>query len=229
MLEDTFAVRNWRAEAFTSLVSAQGFARERTARCERLTVDLGKMFLILVHHASPNEFYRNLDEKVIRQAVALQEKIQSSIHHYWFALNDYGGGAFPPAATGERDHARAAAELLDESDQVECEDLFRNRRRFDPAKHLQSTGTDGSNGGRNEILHRLYPVCTLSPRLMMRQVGRGEIIKEPTVVRRQRTLIAWASPESRAAKLEKEGHTLMNDLYHIKPPKAEGGAFIRWV
>lgn len=222
-------MRNWRAEAFTSLVNVPGFARARTTRCEDLTVELGKMFLILVPHALPNEFYRSLDEKVIRQAVALQEKIQSSIHHYWFALNDYGGSTLPPAARGKRNHAQAAAELLDELDQVECEDVFRNRRRFDPAKHLQSAGAaDGNNGGRNEVLHRLYPICTLSPRLMMRQVGRGEIIKEPTVVRRQRTLIAWASPESRIAKVENEGQTLMNALYYVKPHKTDGGAFYKW-
>ena len=223
-------MRNWRAEAFTSLVNAPGFAQARNGRCTELTVELGKLFHVLVPQEVPiNEFYRTLDDKVIRLAVGLQEKIQSSIHHYWFALNEYGGTA-APAVAGQRDHVRAAADLLGEfeSDLVECEDVFRNRRRFDPAKHIHNTGDNKSNGGRNEVLNRLYPICTLSPRLMMRQVGRGEIIKEPRVVRRQRTLIAWASPDSRAARLEKEHQTLLNALYMVKPARGEGGGFMKW-
>lgn len=146
----------------------------------------------------------------------LHEKIQTSIHLYWFDLNDYGG-----VMAGGNDLARAS-ELLDEFDQVDCDDVFNNRRRFNPAK-LHSAHN------RNEILHQLYPIGTLSPRLMMRQVGRGEIIREPRVVRKQRTLIAWGTYETRVARLEQEQlPTLMNAIYHTKTSRInDSGGFMK--
>ena len=196
-----------------------------------LTFELAKIFHILVSpEVSMNDFHRSLDLKVIRLAVSLQEKIQSSIHHYWFGLNEYDNGTVSPAAAGQRDHVQAATKLLDEleSGLVECEDMFRNRRRFDAAKHLHNFSNNKPNSSVNEVQQRLYPIGTMSPRLMMQQVGRGEIIKEPRVVRKQRTLIAWASPESRAAKFENNHKTLMNALYLVKPQRGEGGGFLRW-
>lgn len=212
---DLFAIRNWRAESFTSLLSHPQFAATRDDRCKRMTVELGKPFLIFLPHGTDvQEYYRSLDEKVISSAVELQEKLQSSIHHYWFSLSNYAGA-------GTARHDARASELLAESDQVDCEDIFRNRRRFDPDKLYETTS-------REEILHNLYPICTLSPRLMMRQVGSGEIIKEPRVVRKQKTLVAWGSPETITSKLQKEPQTLMNAIY-VKPLPAEPSHFFkRW-
>lgn len=202
---DLFAIRNWRAEAFTSLVSHPEFGGVRDDRCKKLTRQVGKAFFVLMPHLqSQTECYISLDTKVISPAMKLHEKIQTSIHLYWFDLNEFGG-----LAAGGNDLARAS-ELLDEFDQVDCDDIFRNRRRFNPAKLHDVTS-------RNEILHKLYPIGTLSPRLMMRQVGRGEIIKEPIVIRKQRTLIAWGTNETRMTRLEKEQlPTLMNAIYRIK-------------
>lgn len=214
---DLFAVRNWRAEAFTSLVSHPEFGSVRDERCKKLTVQLGKVFFILMPHLSSHkDLYISLDTKVIKPAMNLHEKIQTSIHLYWFDLNEYGG-----LMAGGNDLARAL-ELLDEFDQVDCDDVFNNRRRFNPAK-LHSAHD------RNEILHQLYPIGTLSPRLMMRQVGRGEIIREPSVVRKQRTLIAWGTHETRVARLEQEQlPTLMNAIYRTKTSRInDGGGFMK--
>ncbi|RYP14821.1 hypothetical protein DL765_006122 [Monosporascus sp. GIB2] len=161
-------------------------------------------------------FYESLDRKIIGPAQELQEKMQSSIHYYWFTLNQYEGSSYGAVS----DHARAS-KLLAELDEVDCEDVFGNRRRWDPAKLHNPPCQD-------DLLHKLYPICTLSPRLMMRQVGRGEIVKEPRVIRKQRTLVAWATPETRASRLAEEPQTLMNAIYSMRESRSNGaGGFLK--
>ncbi|RYP63511.1 hypothetical protein DL770_009377 [Monosporascus sp. CRB-9-2] len=169
------------------------------------------------HTVKQNVFYEDLDRKIIGPAMELQEKIQSSIHYYWFTLNQYEGQSYGAVS----DHARAS-KLLAELDEVDCEDIFDNRRRWDPAKLHNPPSQE-------DALRKLYPICTLSPRLMMRQVGRGEIVKEPSVIRKQRTLVAWAAPETRASRLAEEPQTLMNAIYSMKQSRRNSASsFLRW-
>ncbi|RYP73512.1 hypothetical protein DL771_003551 [Monosporascus sp. 5C6A] len=209
---DLFAVRNWRAESYISLVNHPNFRTVRDERRVEMTKELGKSLFPLILQAVKAPFYQSLDRKIIGPAQELQEKIQSSIHHYWFTLNQYEGASYGDVS----DHVRAS-KLLAELDEVDCEDVFGNRRRWDPAK-LHNPPS------RGDMMHKLYPICALSPRLMMRQVGRGEIVKEPRVIRKQRTLVAWATPETRASRLAEEPQTLMNAIYSMKPSRSNGAA-----
>ncbi|RYO80622.1 hypothetical protein DL766_009109 [Monosporascus sp. MC13-8B] len=189
----------------------------RDERRVELTVELGKNFLpLLPQSVKRKAFYESLDRKIIGPAQELQEKMQSSIHYYWFTLNQYEGSSNGAVS----DHVRASR-LLAELEEVDCEDVFNNRRRWDPAKLHDPPS-------RDDLLHKLYPICTLSPRLMMRQVGRGEIVKEPRVIRKQRTLVAWATPETRASRLAEEPQTLMNAIYSMRQSRSTGaGGFLK--
>ncbi|RYP36989.1 hypothetical protein DL767_003144 [Monosporascus sp. MG133] len=210
---DLFAVRNWRAETYTSLMNHPAFSAVRDARREELTTELGKLFFPLMPQTvKQNVFYRDLDRKIIGPALELQEKMQSSIHCYWFTLNQYEG----PSYGAVSDHDRASA-LLAELDKVDCEDVFGHRRRWDPAKLHNPPSQE-------DTLRKLYPICTLSPCLMMQQVGRGEIVREPTVIRKQRTLIAWATRETRASRLAEAPQTLMNAIYSMRQSRSRGAS-----
>lgn len=180
----------------------------RQQRSHSLTLELGKLFLYLLPHPSgPNEFYLTLESKIVGPAMRLNEKIQTSIHQYWFELTEFRG-----LSGGGNDNARAS-ELLDDfdKDKVECEDVLRNRKRLE---------LDSSLYSRTDIIHVLYPICSLTPRLMMRQVGRGEIIKGPTVVRKQKTLIAGGTPYLEGNILKLTEQTLMNLLYYTRANRA---------
>ncbi|KAI0125115.1 hypothetical protein BJ170DRAFT_488820 [Xylariales sp. AK1849] len=217
---DIFAVRNWRAEAFNSLVNHTEFIPIRDQRRRQLTVAMGKPFL-LFRPQSPNDIYRSLDADILKPAIRLQDKIQTSIHHFYFELNPYD-----LSAPGDPDDRPRAASLLDEIEKTDCEDVLNNRKRFDLGKLSPAPS-------RAEILDMLYPICITCPRLMMRQVGRGDVIREPTVVRKQKVLVAWGPPESRIESLEEEQQTLMNAVYSIKAGRGtrgnENGFLSGWV
>ncbi|RYP09870.1 hypothetical protein DL764_001004 [Monosporascus ibericus] len=216
---DLFAVRNWRAESYTSLLNHPGFSAVRDTRRVEITKELWKLFLPLVPKTVKHRvFQEGLDRKIVGPALELQEKIRCSIHYYWFTLNQYEG----PSYGAVSDHVRAST-LLAELDEVDCEDVFGNRRRWDPAKLRNPPSQE-------DVLHKLYPICTLSPRLIMQQVGRGEIVKEPRIIRKQRTLVAWATPETRASRLADEPPTLMNAIYSMRQPRSNGagGIFSAW-
>ncbi|RYP40953.1 hypothetical protein DL769_011678 [Monosporascus sp. CRB-8-3] len=208
---DLFAVRNWRAESYTSLMNHPKFSVHLDERRVEVTKGLGKLFLPLIPQTiKPNVFYDSLDRKIIVPALELQEKMESSIHYYELTLKQYEG----PSYGAVSDHDRAS-KLLAELDEVDCEDVLGNRRRWDPAKLPDPPSQD-------DMQHKLYPICTLSPRLVMRQVGRGEIVKEPRVLRKQKTLVAWATPAARASRLAEEPPTLMNAIYNMRQPRSNG-------
>lgn len=118
------------------------------------------------------------------------------------------------------DNAATTAEILGDLDKLDCEDIFNNRKRFNPAKLSRPMTA-------NELLHLLYPICVTCPRLMMRQVGRGEILKDPAVVRKQKTLIAWGSSEYRKDVLDREPPTLLYTIYHAKSGRGAEGGLLR--
>ncbi|RYP52060.1 hypothetical protein DL768_002743 [Monosporascus sp. mg162] len=214
---DLFAVRNWRVESYISLMNHPDFSAFRDQKRAEITKGLGEFFLPLMRQTvKRGVFNESIDRKITRPALELQEKMESSIHYYWFALSQYEGSSYG-AVSG---HVRAS-KLLAELDEVDCEDVFGNRRRWDPTKLHNPPSQE-------DALRKLYPICTLSPRLMMRQVGRGEIVEESRVIRKQRTLVAWATPETRASILAGEPQTLMNAIYSMRQPRSSGaGSFLR--
>lgn len=205
-ITDLFAIRNWRAEAFNSLINHPEFGPARDQRRVHLTVALGKP-LLLFRPYNPNDLYRSLDSEIIKPAFQLQEKLQRSIHHFYFELNPYNHTDSNPAR---------AAMILNEWEKVDCEDLFNNRKRLDLSKFLPLPS-------KEEILENLYPLCTTCPCLMMRQVGRGNVIREPTVIRRQKVLAAWGDSEVRQNRLCEEPQSLINSIIHAKSGRSTRG------
>ncbi|KAK6066751.1 hypothetical protein SCUP234_11930 [Seiridium cupressi] len=209
---DLFAVRNWRAETLNSLVNHPEFESERDQRRVQLTLTLGKP-LLLFHPQNPDDIYRNLEKDIIEPALRLQEKMETSINHFYFELNPY--------RHSNPDHPRVTM-LLNEWGKVGCEDLFGNRKRVD-------LGTKS----REEVMANLYPVCVICPRLMMRQVGRGNVIREPTIIRKQKALAAWGDSQFRQQRLREEPQSFLNAIIHAKSVwnsrGGEGGFFSGWV
>lgn len=55
-------------------------------------------------------------------------------------------------------------------------------------------------------------MATVVPALYMRRVGRGDVIKEPTIVRMQQVLVAWGPQDKRDKFLADGQRTLMHQL-----------------
>ncbi|KAM0807655.1 hypothetical protein AB5N19_07995 [Seiridium cardinale] len=169
--------------------------------------------LLLFQPQNPDDLYRNLDKEIIEPALRLQEKMETSINHFYFELNPY--------RHSNPDNSRVMM-LLNEWGKVECEDLFGNRKRVD-------LGTKS----REEVMANLYPICAICPRLMMRQVGRGIVIREPAIIRKQKVLAAWGDSQFRQQRLREEPQSFLNAIIHAKSAwnsrGGEGGFFSGWV
>ncbi|KAH8677907.1 hypothetical protein BX600DRAFT_431217 [Xylariales sp. PMI_506] len=199
---DVFTVRNWRAETFNSLIHHGEFVTSQYRCCQRLSTELAAYFAFFDPSSKLN-MLSSLENEIIRPAMLLQQKIQTSIHHFYFELSVY---EFDSHAMAQLPRS---ALLLHELDKVECEDVLNNRKKIDITKVSPPPS-------REEALEHMYPICVTSPRLMMRQVGRGNVIRDPTIVRKQKVLVAWGPHELRAAMVRDEPQTLMNAIQNAR-------------
>lgn len=66
----------------------------------------------------------------------------------------------------------------------------------------------------------------------MRQVGKGDVIKEPTVVRMQQALVAWGTVDLREKFIESGEETLVGRLFFSRKErsgdKGGGGLWEKW-
>lgn len=148
-------------------------------------------------------------EEFIKPAVALHERFVTSTHHFYLDLNPY-------MIWSGRQNLETSPDFLDDLPNLKCENILQNRKPFNVAK-LDPQPT-------KEQLHReLANVVTVVPALYMRQVGKGDVIKEPAVVRMQQVLVAWGPPEKRERFIMKGDRTMMYRLYHSQRARAERG------
>lgn len=200
---DLFSVRNWTAEAYNALLSAPPFRKIRDRTQRRLTMELAYKLKVLCKKADWDAFNQSLGEACVQPAMRLYEKMQISTHHFYLDVN--------PMMVHCRDDGSlvTSPEFYDSLGSLDCRNVLQHRKAFsvgklDPALSLA------------ELHHRLQNVCTVTPALYMRRVGRRDAIKEPEIVRRQQTLVAWGTEEMRRAFFERGERTILAHLYFSK-------------
>jgi hypothetical protein len=144
----------------------------------------------------------NFQDNCIKPAMKLHEKLLTSTHHFYLDLN-------PFIVWNPKQVLETSVEFYANLSNVNCENILQNRKAFNPAK-LDPKPT------REDLYNNLINVVTLTPGLYMRQIGRGDAIKEPALVRKQQMLVAWGDLEKRNKFLDGAERTLMNHVYFAK-------------
>ncbi|KXX73605.1 hypothetical protein MMYC01_209753 [Madurella mycetomatis] len=206
---DLFALRTWRAETMNAIICSPDYQRARAIRIKELTMELASLFRVFKKDKDWTKLCYSCQEEFIRPAVALHEKFVTSTHHFYLDLNPY-------MIWSGRQSLETSPDFLDDLVNLRCENILQNRKPFNVAK-LDPQPT------KEQLRRELANVVTVVPALYMRQVGKGDVIREPAVVRMQQVLVAWGPPEKRERFIMKGDRTLMHRLYHSQRARAERG------
>ncbi|KAH9992870.1 hypothetical protein F4779DRAFT_637505 [Xylariaceae sp. FL0662B] len=214
---DLIHIRNFRANAFAGILSDPDFSSRRKTRRDELARELGLHFIAFEGQDERVRMFDSLGDEIIRQALAIQEKIAISKTFFEFDFLSFHDSALRPRAKP----SAQALQLFEEQNTVHCYDVMADRRRVGLSK---KTAADTQNN--------LYPICAVMPRITSRYVGRNyddfprELVYQPTV------LVAWGSRERRQdyLKSSKESRNLMNEICSPgnNAPKREKGQSWSW-
>ncbi|KDN66060.1 hypothetical protein CSUB01_07208 [Colletotrichum sublineola] len=215
---DLFAIRTWTAEAYNAILSSRDFTGCRDKKERELTHELASMFKILCRRDKIEWFLNGFGAHCIKPAMQLYEKMQVSTNHFYFDINLY-------IICGPDGEIETSPDFFDNLLDLDCKNVLQNRKAVNFAKMDPPPS-------KMELYHRMLNVCTLTPALYMRQIGRNDTIKEPQTVRRQRMLVAWGPQEKRDIFLESGDRTLLYHLYCARSERekqeAGGWATFRW-
>ncbi|KAK1772787.1 hypothetical protein QBC33DRAFT_608211 [Phialemonium atrogriseum] len=199
---DQFAIRTWRAEAFTAVLSTPDYATMRKQRLEELTTVLcnGMKLFCQVVGRNLDTVYSSCMEVVVKPALELNEKFLTSTHHFYLNLRTYIN----------RDHngnLKMSNDFAKDLDKIKCENVLKNRRIIHVEKLDEQLVKDCIEGSFINIL-------TVAPGLHMRQVGRRDTIEPPAVIRKQHVLVAYDGQKGRDHYLSGwQQHSLMGWVY----------------
>jgi hypothetical protein len=215
LLADQFAVRTWRGEAFNAILHTPDYAGARRRRTKELTVELAGALSLFYKEKDFPPFCYSVQDNVIKPALALHEKLLTSTHHFYIDINPY-------IVWNKEQNLEMSTDFLENLDKLHCENILQNRKRFDVAKLDPAPG-------REELTMDLFNVLTVAPGLYMRQIGRGDAIKPPVVVRKQKTLVSYGPAEKKQKFINDGQRTLMSYIYFTKEKdRSAEGSWASW-
>lgn len=172
----------------------------------RLTRELGDILIGLNVSMGPNAFYLGVQDECVRPAMILHEKIISAMHHFYTDINPY--------MVCNKDGFQTPYEFYREVRSLQCQNVLQNRKK------LQFDKMD-PKPTPEELFQNLANVLALAPAVHMRQIGSGDSLREPVLVRKQQMLVAWGPPEKRNQFQEKADRTLIHQIFYSKPSTNE--------
>lgn len=190
-------------------MSAPQFRGVRTRRSRDMTVGLADMLRIFCRKDKHQWFYQNTEERCIKPAMALYEKLQVATHHFYLDIQPYiswnGSTRIAPSQ-----------EFYECVEDLDCRNILHNRKAFNMNK-LDPRPT------KTDLYNNLLNVCTVVPALYIRQIGQRDAIKAPSIVRKQQMLVAWGPEEKREKFTEEGDESLVHMLCFSKPRKKGEG------
>ncbi|RFU81307.1 hypothetical protein TARUN_881 [Trichoderma arundinaceum] len=206
---DLFAVRTWTGESYNALMSAPQFKGVRTRRSRDLTIELADTLRIFCKKDKYSWFCQNMEERCIKPAMALYEKLQVSTHHFYLDIQPYISWS-----PGSR--LSLSPEFVEGIEKLDCRNILHNRKAFNMAR-IDPRPT------KNDLYVKLLNVCTVVPALYIRQIGQRDAIKAPSIVRKQQMLVAWGPEEKRDKFVEEGDQSLVALLYFPRTRKKGDG------
>ena len=211
---DLFALRSWRAEALNAAICSPDYQRARYGRIRELTVELATVFKVFKKDKEWSKFCLACQEEVIKPAVALHEKLMTSTHHFYLDLNTY-------VIWNAKQELEISPDFIDDLPKLRCENILQNRKPFNVIKLDPKPTVE-------QVYQQLTNVATVVPALYMRQVGKGDVIKEPAIIRPQQMLVAWGPPEKRDKFVGKGERTLVRHLCFYQQDRQDDGSAHSW-
>ncbi|KAK3386618.1 hypothetical protein B0H63DRAFT_468101 [Podospora didyma] len=197
---DLFALRTWQAEALNALICTPEYRVGCTERTRELTIELATMFKPFRKEKDHSQFCCAWQDNVVIPAVRLNEKLLISTHHFYLDLN-------PFMVWNSSQTLETSPDFVNNLHRLRCENILQNRKPFN-VDRLDPRPDE-------EELHKdLLHVVNVVPALYMRQIGRGDVIKAPMVIRKQQVLVAWGSQERKEKFMENSQRTLIHRLYY---------------
>lgn len=184
------------------------------SRVKDLTVDLCSGLKLFRRDQDHRSFCISCQDNVVLPALKLHEKLLMSTHHFYLDINPY-------IVWNNRQVLEMSPDFLDNLGNLKCENILQNRRPLNFSK-LDPPPT------REDLVANLVNVMTVAPGLYMRQIGRGDAIKPPMVVRRQHLLVAYGPQDKRDRFTANSDRTLMNWVYFAKSEKHERSSEGPW-
>jgi hypothetical protein len=209
------------SEAYNAIFSSREFSQMRYKARQRLTVHLSDIFRVFCKKERSEWFVHGFETECVIPAMALYEKLQCSIHHYYLDITP-----FIVWSAGSTTQAEVLTEFIDNIQDLDCRDLLKHRKAFNLNKMKPPPS-------KNDLYESMTNVCTLTPALYVRQIGRRDAIKDPVLVRRQQMLVAWGDDEKKAKFIKNGERTLIHQICHAKMDRGGmeswvGGFTSRW-
>jgi hypothetical protein len=198
-LLDQFAIRTWRGEAFNAILCSPDYHAERKMWMKELTLNLVAGFKLFRKDKDFVAFCISCQDSVVKPALRLHEKLLTSTHHFYLDVN-------PHIVWNQQRDLEMSPDFFENLDKLQCDNILQNRKHFnveklDPAPTLE------------DLKASLTNVLTVVPGLYMRQIGKGDAIKPPIVVRKQQVLVAYGTPEKKQKFMDKGQRTLLSYVY----------------
>lgn len=164
-------------------------------------------------------------EKIVQRAIALHEKFLTSTHIYHISNEGY----VYVLDNGVKVHKRAFLHDLEKS---KCENIMQNRKLFSLEKMNPRPTLQQLDQGGFEL------VLVTVPALLMRQVGKADVVRESKVVRKQQALVSWMVPAPKPEGNDSHGgrgegglskpvpehkRSLISQMFYPKQEKIWGG------
>lgn len=190
-------------------MSAPQFKGVRNRRSRDMTMELADILRIFCKKDKYQWFCQNMEERCIKPAMALYEKLQVSTHHFYLDIQPY-------ISWNPGSRFCLSQEFIECIDKLDCRNILHNRKAFNMAK-IDPPPT------KAELYVNLLNVCTVVPALYIRQIGQRDAIKAPSIVRKQQMLVAWGPEEKREKFVDDGDQSLVSMLYFPKTRKRGEG------
>jgi hypothetical protein len=148
-----------------------------------LTLNLVAGFKLFHEGKDSVAFCFNCQDNVIKPALRLHEKLLASTHYFYLDINSH-------IVWNRQRELESSPSFFENLDKLQCDNILQNRKHLNLEK-LEPRPT------LEDLRANLTNVLTVCPGLYMRQVGKGDAIKPPIVVRKQQVLVAYGDPEKR--------------------------------
>ncbi|KAK4444403.1 hypothetical protein QBC34DRAFT_442508 [Podospora aff. communis PSN243] len=208
---DTYMVRSWWCEAMVGMMSTRPYRALRDSRIKELTEQILEIFSVFIKTQGERDRLGALcSEGVVKPAVDLHEKMQTSLHHYYVDRTPYL--LQRPSGSDELDFEFYEGTFFRNlrENKMKFGDMLQSHKPFNPAK-LNPTPTE------QELVMNLFYVMTTVPALYMRRIGKGGEMSQPSLVRPECILVMWGSEEKRDDFIKEHKLTQMHRILTEKP------------
>lgn len=205
-----FAVRNWRAEAYNAAYSHPDTQISQTGFASWLGSHIEHHLVILFRtHVDPRQLRTQLVDNIIKPAMTLNAKFQTSTTEYRVITKEYmlfRSDARLPGLGAETE----LDTLLRDLPTLKCPNLLQSRKLFNPEKMTPRPS-------KELVCRDLEAVLTVFPALMTRHYVQGkDVAGDPVQLCPQELLVSFGTSAEKRKFAQAEGRNVLSVLLDLQ-------------